>query len=178
MRTRGDVDVARGIEIVLRSRLFHGAECRTKHVKSPVALALGALRAIEAFAPPPDLADLEIHLTRMGQRLFYPPNVAGWPGGLAWLRGSTVLARASFAAWLTDSSPGLGTDHFLSLAKRRCGGRPEAWLDTLVVLLCGAEISPQTKKEILAAAQSEDKPGRQYGRILSRLLTLPELQLG
>lgn len=134
--------------------------------------------AIEAFAPPPDLADLEIHLTRMGQRLFYPPNVAGWPGGLAWLRGSTVLARASFAAWLTDSSPGLGTDHFLSLAKRRCGGRPEAWLDTLVVLLCGAEISPQTKKEILAAAQSEDKPGRQYGRILSRLLTLPELQLG
>ena len=92
---------------MLRSRLFHSDECRTKRVKSPVALAIGAIRGGEAFAPPPDLVELEIHLTRMGQRLFYPPNVAGWPGGLAWLRGSTLLARASFAAWLTDPSSGL-----------------------------------------------------------------------
>ena len=76
---------------MLRSRLFHSDECRTKRVKSPVVLAIGAIRGGEAFAPPPDLVELESHLTRMGQRLFYPPNVAGWPGGMAWLRGSTVL---------------------------------------------------------------------------------------
>ena len=93
MRRNGDVDVAPGIEMVLRSRLFHSEQCRTNRVKSPVALAIGAIRASEAFAPPPDLVELDIHLTRMGQRLFYPPNVAGWPGGLAWLRGSTLLAR-------------------------------------------------------------------------------------
>ena len=37
MRTDGDVDVARGIELVLRSRLFHSAECRSARVKSPAA---------------------------------------------------------------------------------------------------------------------------------------------
>ena len=58
-----------------------------ERIKSPVALAIGAIRACEVFAPPPDLVELDIHLTRMGQRLFYPPNVAGWPGGLAWLGG-------------------------------------------------------------------------------------------
>lgn len=31
--------------------------------------------------------------TRMGHSLFDPPNVAGWPGGAAWLGASTLLAR-------------------------------------------------------------------------------------
>ena len=135
MRVEGDVDVARGIEMVLRSRLFHSDECRARRVKSPVALAIGAIRACEAFAPPPDLVELEIHLTKMGQRLFYPPNVAGWPGGLAWLRGSTVLARANFAAWLAGPSAGLSAEHFRDLAGRHGLESPEAWLDAMAVLL-------------------------------------------
>ncbi len=83
---------------MLRSRLFHSEECRARRVKSPVDFAIGAIRAFELFAPPPDLVDLEIQLTKMGQRLFFPPSVAGWPDGLAWLRGQSVLARANFAS--------------------------------------------------------------------------------
>ena len=33
----------------------------------------------------------------MGQQLFAPPNVKGWPGGQSWLNTSTVLARDNFA---------------------------------------------------------------------------------
>jgi hypothetical protein len=33
----------------------------------------------------------------MGQPLFSPPNVKGWPGGTAWLNTSTVLERCNFA---------------------------------------------------------------------------------
>ena len=83
MRIEGDVDVARGIELILRSRLFHSDECRGTCIKSPATLAVGAIRACEAFRPPVDPAELEIHLTRMGQRLFFPPSVAGWRGGWA-----------------------------------------------------------------------------------------------
>jgi hypothetical protein len=36
----------------------------------------------------------------MGQLLFAPPNVKGWPGGRSWLNTSTVLERANFAAAL------------------------------------------------------------------------------
>lgn len=178
MRVEGDVDVARGIEFVLRSRLFHSEECRTKRVKSPVVLAIGAIRGGEAFAPPPDLVELEIHLTRMGQRLFYPPNVAGWPRGMAWLRGSTVLARANFVAWLTDPSSGLSPGHFRDLAERHRLKSAEAWLDALAVLLPGAAISPEKKTELLADVRSEPDPARIHGRILCRLLSLPEAQVG
>jgi hypothetical protein len=33
----------------------------------------------------------------MGQELFAPPNVKGWPGGKAWLNSATMLARHNFA---------------------------------------------------------------------------------
>ncbi len=178
IRVPADVDVGRGIEFVLRSRLFHSDECRTKLVKSPVALAIGAIRSGEAFAPPPDLVELEIHLTRMGQRLFYPPNVAGWPAGMAWLRGSTILARASFAAWLADPSSGLSAGNFRDLAERHRLPNAAAWLDAMAVLLSGATISPESKDGLLADVRSEPDPARLHGRILTRVLSLPEGQVG
>jgi hypothetical protein len=36
----------------------------------------------------------------MGQQLFAPPNVKGWPCGRSWLNTSTVLERDNFAAAL------------------------------------------------------------------------------
>ena len=32
----------------------------------------------------------------MGQNLFSPPNVRGWPGGDAWINTQTLLARKQF----------------------------------------------------------------------------------
>lgn len=29
----------------------------------------------------------------LGQILFYPPNVAGWPGGTSWIDSSTLMVR-------------------------------------------------------------------------------------
>jgi hypothetical protein len=39
----------------------------------------------------------------MGQVLFYPPNVAGWPGGANWLTSQTVIARENFVAALMNA---------------------------------------------------------------------------
>jgi hypothetical protein len=44
----------------------------------------------------------------MGQRLFYPPDVNGWPRGLAWLSTAGTAARvwaADRLATLGDLSP-------------------------------------------------------------------------
>jgi hypothetical protein len=39
----------------------------------------------------------------MGQIVFYPPNVAGWPGGANWLTSQTTIARENFVASLVNS---------------------------------------------------------------------------
>lgn len=177
MRTEGDVDVARGIETVLRSRLFHADECRSNRIKGPVVLAIGALRACEAFTPPPDLMDLETHLAKMGQRLFYPPNVAGWPGGIAWLRSPTVLARVNFSAWLSEPSSGLGPEHFQNLARRHNLESPAAWQAAMSSLLLGSSLSAQGRAAVLSESDSTHS-SRRYGQIVRQLLTMPEAQVG
>jgi uncharacterized protein (DUF1800 family) len=176
MRRPGDVDLARGIEMVLRSRLFHGPACRGRRVKSPVEFALGALRACEAFAPPPDLADVEIHLAKMGQRLFYPPNVAGWPGGLTWLGGSTILARGQFAATFADPASPYGPRHLLELTRRRGWTTPEQWPERFATLLLGSPLRDPKRLEAAVRGTGPDA-ALQCGRLVQSLLTLPEAQV-
>lgn len=171
MRVDGDVDVARGIEIVLRSRLFHSEECRTRRVKSPVHFAIGAIRAFELFAPPPDLVDVEIHLTKMGQRLFFPPSVAGWPDGVAWLRGQSVLARANFAAWITEPSTQGDANHLRGLAQRYNLKTSERWTDALATLLIGSPLPAA------GGSLRNDQSANDY-QIAWRLLSLPDAQIG
>ena len=92
MRVEGDVDVARGIELILHSRLFFSDWCRGKRVKGPVELVIGAIRGCERFDPPPDFIELEGWLARMGQRLFIRPT---WRAGL---RGSTGCAGQRYSS--------------------------------------------------------------------------------
>ena len=42
-------------------------------------------------------------LEQMGQALFYPPNVAGWPGGANWLTSDTMIARQNFLKRMLNS---------------------------------------------------------------------------
>jgi uncharacterized protein (DUF1800 family) len=171
MRHDGDVDIARGLELVIRSRIFHSEECRTRRVKSPVELAIGVIRGLEMFDNPPDLADLERQLTRMGQRLFYPPGVAGWPGGLAWLGGQAVTARANFAAWITESATQAGVDHERSLTDRYGFKSTGAWLDAMATLLLG----PALDRESRSLCERQGPDGR---RIARQLLSLEAAQVG
>ncbi len=176
MRADGDVAVDQGIEVVLRSRLFHSLACRGKRVKNPVEYAVGALRTAEAFARPPDLADVEIHVTKMGQRLFYPPNVAGWPGGLSWLSGSTILARARFAATFADPASPYGPSHLWNLAQRYDRKSPDERFEFFATLFLGCPPRyPQKFQEALRGSKG-DAP-RQCGQLVQLLLNSAEAQV-
>ncbi|WP_165069475.1 DUF1800 domain-containing protein [Paludisphaera rhizosphaerae] len=163
MRVDGDVDVAKGIETILRSRLFHSAECRARMVKSPAMLAVGAVRACEGFHPPVDLAALERWLGRMGQRLFHPPGVAGWPAGPSWLDDATIVARVNFAAWFTGAESGLSGGHFQDLADRHGWKTAEERRDGFSTLLLAAPLG----------SLAEDDAAR----IVRLMLSSPEGQL-
>jgi hypothetical protein len=38
----------------------------------------------------------------LGQMLFYPPNVAGWPGGKTWIDSSTLMMRMRIPQLIND----------------------------------------------------------------------------
>ncbi len=67
-------------------------------IKSPIELMAGTMRTLGVmFDEPTTLFFLE---KALGQVLFNPPNVAGWPGGKAWIDNSTLMLRLNLVTYL------------------------------------------------------------------------------
>jgi uncharacterized protein (DUF1800 family) len=96
-KTEGDTGAV--VRTILSSRHFFSESAFRQRVKSPVEFVLGAVRATTDGAVSQQV--LVTRLDAMGQNLFEPPNVKGWPGGTAWLNSSTLVARQNFAQALT-----------------------------------------------------------------------------
>src|SRR5262249_20748093 len=75
-----DLNLDWGVTTVLRSRWFFDPANLRNRVSSPTEYAVGAARALEMFDPAPSTPVLADWCARLGQDLFYPPNVGGWPG--------------------------------------------------------------------------------------------------
>src|SRR5262249_7474549 len=115
---KSDYDVAGLVKTILASRHFYSGHAFRQRIKGPLEYVLGAVQAVyrryreeEADYRPLPQQVLIGWLHVMGQQLFAPPNVKGWPGGATWLNTHTVLERSNFAAALamgtlwTDYSP-------------------------------------------------------------------------
>jgi uncharacterized protein (DUF1800 family) len=88
------------LEDIFTSTWFYDEKNRGTRIKSPVELLAGMQRLL-----PMELEHEEslLLLQRiLGQVLFYPPNVAGWPGGKSWIDSSTLMARLRIPQMLND----------------------------------------------------------------------------
>ena len=88
-------DTRVALRALLLSPGFWAKPNRAALIKSPVDLVVGTLRQFEL--PVVDPMPLVMITTQLGQNLFAPPNVKGWPGGTAWINTQTLLARKQFA---------------------------------------------------------------------------------
>jgi uncharacterized protein (DUF1800 family) len=94
-----EIKVALGA--LLTSDAFYLPANRGVLVKSPVELVVGTVRQLELA--PESALPFAVAAAGMGQNLFSPPNVKGWPGGPAWINTTTLLARKQFLDRLTRS---------------------------------------------------------------------------
>lgn len=88
-------DTRVALRALFSSQAFWADGNRLALVKSPVDWVLGTLNSLDIEAP--DAPALAFALRQLGQDLFAPPNVKGWPGGEAWINSSTLLARKQMA---------------------------------------------------------------------------------
>jgi uncharacterized protein (DUF1800 family) len=82
------------LRAMLLSDAFWSPQHRAVLVKSPAELVVGSLRQFQFEVE--DAAPFAVIMRQLGQDLFGPPNVKGWPGGDAWLNTTTLLARKGF----------------------------------------------------------------------------------
>src|SRR5262249_55257493 len=95
-----ELDIGWGVETILRSRAFFAEANLGRRILGPVEFIVGSARALEMFDPAPSTLAIADWCARLGQDLFQPPNVGGWPGGRHWISGQTMIGRANFAAAL------------------------------------------------------------------------------
>ncbi len=79
------------LEDIFSSDWFYSEKNIGTRIKSPVELLAGIRRFLPLQL---DNDQTQLLLQKvLGQVLFFPPNVAGWPGGRSWIDSSTLMVR-------------------------------------------------------------------------------------
>ncbi len=86
---------------MLMTAKFRDESNRGTLVKSPTDLVVGTYRLV-AFNPP-DATGTAMQGRGLGQDVFDPPNVKGWPGGAAWINTAALPARYEFLREVSDA---------------------------------------------------------------------------
>jgi uncharacterized protein (DUF1800 family) len=167
-----ELDVDWAVGTILKSRLFFADANIRSRVTAPAEFVAGAARALGLFDPAPSTLALADWSARMGQDLFDPPNVGGWPGGRAWVSSRALVARANYAAALVEGPNAGRPDPYDPAAAVKAAGFGTRRADVLAYhhrLLFGTDPTADVT-ERLASLE-----GR---RLVTALLSTPEAQLG
>ncbi len=97
-------DILRGNNYELRpllttvflSKDFYSQDSYGAHIKGPVEHYIAMLNHLGA-ADVPGIPDFNSTTDRLGQRLLYPPSVAGWAQGKSWITPAILLDRGNVA---------------------------------------------------------------------------------
>jgi uncharacterized protein (DUF1800 family) len=177
-----DLDIGWAVETVLRSQAFFAANNLGRRVLSPVEYVIGAARALELFDPPSSTLVLAEWATRLGQDLFYPPNVGGWPAGRSWLTTRSVVGRANYAAALVEGIRVGRPDSLDAVALARRHGQAtdrETMIRFYTKLLLGIEPpAPWSDRLTAALGPSKDSKPETMCKAVALILAMPEAQLG
>lgn len=97
---KSEYEISSLMEDIFTSDWFYDEKNIGTRIKSPVELLAGIQRMLPMTL---ENEDSMLVLQRiLGQMLFYPPNVAGWAGGKAWIDSSTLMMRMRIPQLFND----------------------------------------------------------------------------
>ena len=98
---KNDYNISKLMEDIFTSDWFYDEKNIGAKIKSPIELLTGLRRMLPMQL---ENKDAQLLLQRvLGQVLFYPPNVAGWPGGKQWIDSSTLMMRMRLPQLINDT---------------------------------------------------------------------------
>ncbi|RDE07868.1 DUF1800 domain-containing protein [Pelagibacterium lacus] len=91
-----DYELAPFLTTIFLSEDFYSEPSVGSHIKSPTELLVSTYRKL-GLAVTPGIPDPYSVSKTLGQVLLYPPTVAGWSEGRAWITPGLLFERANFA---------------------------------------------------------------------------------
>ncbi|GAB2595484.1 DUF1800 domain-containing protein [Spirosoma areae] len=97
---KANYNIRAALQFLLTSDEFYKPEYRGAKIKNPVELSVGSLKFLNISKP--DFNYIAETSRTLQQYLFFPPNVAGWPGQRDWISSNTYPARGGFSDALVN----------------------------------------------------------------------------
>ena len=98
---KNEYHIGKLMEDIFTSDWFYDEKNIGVRIKSPIELLTGMQRMLPMELDNPETLLLLQRV--LGQMLFYPPNVAGWPGGKSWIDSSTLMLRLRLPQLISDN---------------------------------------------------------------------------
>ena len=180
--TRTRYSIKAVVREIFYSEEFFSDQAYRALVKSPIELVVGMWRQTEMDGDGRSLSGMA---SSMGQAILNPPNVAGWPGGEAWINSTTLLQRVNQAFNVSNQFVQRGLRDPQSASALLLAAPPEQLVDTLAAQLLDGNL-PGGERTILvqfvrnldsaSSAAARRNPER-VSSVLYLLLASPDYQL-
>jgi uncharacterized protein (DUF1800 family) len=178
--SRNRFELAPSLSVLLQSNVFFSDRTYRALVKSPVEYVVGAHKSLGVS----QIADgTPAALRAMGQVLFYPPNVAGWPGGANWLTTQMLLARENYVLKLVNG-PAAGQSPWMASVPNDPRAAARALIETILQNDASSDAQTQltqyldgTGTSALAALSVENRDER-IRNAAYLTMAMPAYQLG
>lgn len=139
---------------LLLSPQFSSQQAYRSRLKSPAEFAVGMFRALQAGG---DGSALPAFTALMGQPLFDPPNVAGWPGDKVsslWLNSGTWMSRMNYIDLLLARGASTGKSKatpldLQTIVNANAIDTPEHFVDYFATFLLDGEITSDRKSLLI-----------------------------
>jgi len=151
-------DIRATVRAILLSPEFSSDRAYRATTKNPTEFVASFMRTLGLATP---ARDFTTSMRQMGMELFNPPNVGGWPSGLAWIGSGTMLVRANFvnrvvtARQVTKNNPTAFDPAKLIAGKNLT--TPDQLVDYFVGLLLDGSITAEQRKALVAYLSLNDK---------------------
>ena len=99
---KNNYDISSLMKDIFTSDWFYDEKNIGAKIKSPVELLVGIRKQLNIQLDKPEIQLLLENA--LGQVLFYPRNVAGWPGGKNWIDSSSLMLRLQIPRLIKDDT--------------------------------------------------------------------------
>ncbi len=152
---------------LLLSPQFSSAQAYRSRIKSPVEFTAGVYRAL-GINDDSVSKRLPTFSTLMGQTLFDPPNVAGWPGdkvSALWLNSGTWMTRLNYIDFLLANRAGASKSStplvdLQSVVNTHQLGSPEQFVEHFSSFLLDGNLGGDRRTQLLNYFTAQDGSGR------------------
>ncbi|MGI9518679.1 MAG: DUF1800 domain-containing protein [Pirellulaceae bacterium] len=171
-----DFDMGAAIRTILESNFFYSDQAVGGKVRSPVEMAIGMLRFLDASL---SMTELRGRLLTLGHLPMYPPNVKGWEGGRQWINASTYFGRANLVRDMVSSDDTtFAAGSVAESLKVTESSKPERWVGQIIDAQLAVALPDETIAQLIELASDRGTDiNERVINVITAIGATPEFQL-